>query len=150
MKRQMKKWLGIFAAAFLCFSPVSALAAETDTPLTITSGLDLECEEAECTFSEARIVYGEAEPDTWITFKVSVPDQNGEPEEIFSDEFSVGSLGLFSATLPLEMGYNYVTLTAELDGSDETAVEVTIKRVPQKVKKQLQRMIALPGMTAEP
>ncbi len=48
------------------------------------------------------------------------------------------------------MGYNYVTLTAELDGSDETAVEVTIKRVPQKVKKQLQRMIALPGMTAEP
>ena len=143
MKRQMKKWLGIFAAAFICFSPVSALAAETDTPLTITSGLDLECEEAECTFSEARIVYGEAEPDTWIT-------QNGEPEEIFSDEFSVGSLGLFSATLPLEMGYNYVTLTAELDGSDETAVEVTIKRVPQKVKKQLQRMIALPGMTAEP
>ena len=65
MKRQMKKWLGIFAAAFICFSPVSALAAETDTPLTITSGLDLECEEAECTFSEARIVYGEAEPDTW-------------------------------------------------------------------------------------
>ena len=54
MKRQMKKWLGIFAAAFICFSPVSALAAETDTPLTITSGLDLECEEAECTFSEAR------------------------------------------------------------------------------------------------
>lgn len=150
MKKQMKNLLGVFIAALVCFSPVSALAAEPDTPVSITSGFDLECEEAECTFDDARIVYGEAEPDTWITFQVSVPDQNGEPEEIFSEQFSVGSLGLFSATLPLEMGHNYVTMTAVLDGLNETTVEVAIKRVPQKVKKQLQRMIALPGVTAEP
>ncbi len=144
MKVCRKKMIGIILTAVFCISPVSAFAAET--PVTISSGLEMEQEDVECTFEDTRIVYGEAEPDTVITFTISQMDRHGDLQEVFAEEFLVGSLGLFSATFPLEMGYNYITMTAEQDGCEETTVEAVIKRVPKKVKQQLQQMIALPGL----
>ena len=61
-------------------------------------------------------------------------------------EVRVGSMGIFAATIALEMGYNYVTLTAEQDGYDTVSDTATIKRLPQQLKKELQTMIALPGV----
>lgn len=58
---------------------------------------------------------------------------------------TVGSMGLFSETLPLSRGNNYISFAAE----GEAKTTTVIKQVPQQVKSQLQRMIALPGMGAK-
>lgn len=142
MKAYRKKWIGILMAMMFCFSPVSVLAAEL--PVTISSGLNMEAEEVECTFEEERIVYGEAAPGTKVIFTVSKMNRFGNMVELHKDTVTVGSMGLFSVTLPLERGNNYIDVTA----NDETQ-EVVVKRVPQTVKTQLQRMIALPGLNVK-
>lgn len=142
MKAYRKKWIGILMAMLFCFSPVSVLAAEL--PVTISSGLNMEAEEVECTFEEERIVYGEAAPGTKVIFTVSKMNRFGNMVELHKDTVTVGSMGLFSVTLPLERGNNYIDVTA----NDETQ-EVVVKRVPQTVKTQLQRMIALPGLNVK-
>lgn len=143
MKAYKKKLVGLILAAVFCFSPVSAFAAEA--PVTITSGLDMESEEIECTFDESRILYGEAKPGAKITFTISKLDRFGKMVECYTNTITIGSLGLFSTTLPLERGNNYIAITME--GEDGTT-EVVVKRIPQAVKSQLQRMIALPGLNA--
>lgn len=144
MKAYQKKAIGAILTAIFCFSPVSAFAAEG---LTITSGLTLESEEAECTFDESRILYGEAAPYSNIAISVSQEDAAGELQEIYSDEVAVGSLGLFSASFPLEMGCNYITLeVVQENAAEEEKIEAVIKRVSCDLKTQLKKMIALPGL----
>ena len=140
MKAYQKKLVGMFMAMLFCFSPVSVLAEEL--PVTISSGLELDAEETECTFEDNRLVYGEAVPGTEITFTVSKMNRFGGMVEVYTEDVLVGSMGLFSVTLPLEKGNNYISMTAE----GETQ-EVVIKRVSQNVKTQLQRLIALPGLS---
>ena len=139
MKAYRKKLIGILLAMVFCFSPVSVMAAEL--PVTISSGLHMELEEVESTFDAERIVYGEAAPSTEVTFTVSKMNRFGQMMELHRNEVKVGSLGLFSVTLPLERGNNFINMT--VDGKTE---QVVVKRVPQTVKTQLQRMIALPGL----
>ena len=139
MKAYRKKLIGIFMAMMFCFSPVSVMAAEV--PVTISSGLDMAAQNAEYTFEDARIVYGEAAPGTEVVFTVSKMNRFGEKVELHKEAVSVGSLGLFSVTLPLERGNNFISMTA----GGETQ-ETTVKRVSQTVKTQLKRMIALPGL----
>ena len=139
MKAYRKKLVGILMAMVFCFSPVSVMAAEL--PVTISSGLHMELEEVESTFDAERIVYGEAAPGTEVTFTVSKMNRFGQMMELHRNEVKVGSLGLFSVTLPLERGNNFINMT--VDGKTE---QVVVKRVPQTVKTQLQRMIALPGL----
>ena len=55
-------------------------------------------------------------------------------------------MGIFAATVGLEMGYNYVTLMADKAGYEEASYTVVIKRLPKQLKKDLQNMIALPGL----
>jgi len=140
MKAYRKKWIGIVMAMVFCFSPVSAFAAEGS--VHISSGLELDAEETECTFEDNRLVYGEAVPGTEITFTVSKMNRFGGMAEVYTEDVLVGSMGLFSVTLPLEKGNNYISMTAE--GKTQ---EVVIKRVSQNVKTQLQRLIALPGLS---
>lgn len=143
MKAYRKKWIGLALAAMLSFAPVSAFAA--DSSITITSGLQPDSEEAESTFDTDRIIYGEATPGTKVTFTVSKVDRFGNMVEFHRDTVSVGSLGLFSVTLPLERGNNYIAFSAE----GESKTTTVIKQVPQTVKNQLQRMIALPGINTK-
>lgn len=139
MKAYKKRMLGMVMAMLFCFAPVSVSAEEL--PVTISSGLDMEAEEVECTFEEARIVYGEAAPGTEVVFTISRMDRFGKLVEQQEECVTVGSMGLFSVTLPLEKGNNYIEMKA--DGKTE---QIVIKRVPQTVKTQLKRLIALPGM----
>ena len=140
MKAYRMKLIGMVLAMVFCFSPVSVFAGEMS--VNISSGLNLEAEEAEYTFDDSRVVYGDAAPGTEITFAVSKMNRFGERTELHSETVTVGSMGLFSVALPLEKGINYISMTAE----GETQ-EITVKRVPQTVKTQLQRMIALPGLS---
>ena len=139
MKAYRKRLIGILMAMLFCFSPVSVMAAEL--PVTISSGLDMEAEMIENTFDEERIVYGAGQPGTNVAFTVSKINRFGEMVELYQDEVTVNSMGLFSVTLPLERGNNYIDMT--VDGETQEAV---VKRVPRSVKTQLQRMIALPGL----
>ena len=139
MKAYRKRLIGILMAMMFCFSPVSVMAAEL--PVTISSGLNMEANEVECTFDDNRIVYGEAVPGTKVVFTVSKLNRFGDMVELHRDTVTVGSMGLFSVTLPLERGNNYISMKA----AGETQ-QVVVKRVPQTVKTRLQRMIALPGL----
>ena len=139
MKAYRKRLIGILMAMMFCFSPVSLMAAEL--PVTISSGLNMEANEVECTFDDNRIVYGEAVPGTKVVFTVSKLNRFGDMVELHRDTVTVGSMGLFSVTLPLERGNNYISMKA----AGETQ-QVVVKRVPQTVKTRLQRMIALPGL----
>ena len=64
--------------------------------------------------------------------------------EIYKDTITVGSMGLFSTTLPLERGNNYIAMTV---AGESGKTEAVVKRIPQTVKSQLQRMIALPRLS---
>ena len=139
MKAYKKRLIGMMMTMMFCFSPVSVLAAEL--PVTISSGLDMNTEEVEYTFEDARIVYGEAAPGTEVVFTVSRMNRFGKLVEQHRQEVRVGSMGLFSVTLPLEKGNNFIDMKA--NGETEQAI---VKRVPQTVKTQLKRMIALPGL----
>ena len=139
MKAYRKKLIGMMMAMMFCFSPVNVVAAEL--PVTISSGLDMNTEEVEYTFEDARIVYGEAAPGTEVVFTVSRMNRFGKMVEQHRQEVKVGSMGLFSVTLPLERGNNYIDM--EAGGKTEQAI---VKQVPKTVKTQLKRMIALPGL----
>lgn len=141
MKAYRKKLIGLTLAAVFSFSPVSVYASS----VSITSGLQIGSDEVECTFDSSRILYGEAKPGTKITFTVSKMDRFGNMVETHRDTVTVGSVGLFSETLPLSRGNNYIAFAAE--GESETAT--VLKQVPQQVKSKLQRMIALPGMNTK-
>lgn len=143
MKITRKRIIGMLLAALICLSPVSAFAAET--PVSVSSGLNLESWETESTFDAQRTIYGEAKPGTQISVSVSQKNANGDMVETQYQDLKVGSLGIFSATIELALGYNYVTLTAEKSGYEKTSDTVTVKRVSQRIKKELQSMIALPG-----
>lgn len=140
MKAYRKKLIGLILTAAFCLFPVSAFAA---APLTITSGLEMESDEVECTFDESRILYGEAKPDAEIYVTISKMNRLGTLVEVYTETITVSSVGLFSITLPLEKGCNYITMTV---AGEEGKTEAVVKRVPQTVKNRLQRMIALPGM----
>ena len=142
MKAYRKKLVGLVLAAAFCFSPVSAFAAQSY--VNITSGLRVESEEVECTFDESRILYGEAKPGAKVTFTISKLNRFGNMVEIYKDTITVGSMGLFSTTLPLERGNNYIAMTV---AGESGKTEAVVKRIPQTVKSQLQRMIALPGLS---
>ena len=142
MRAWKKKGIAGLLALSVCAAPVSAFAAESS--VTISSGLHLEA--VESTFDDSRIVYGEAAPDTEIRFTVSRLNRWGEPMEVYEHTLTVGSMGLFSATLPLEKGSNHITLTAVENGEQTMQEETVIKCVSKAVKKQLQRIIALPGL----
>jgi hypothetical protein len=135
MKAWKRKVCGVVCALLFCISPVSAFAAD----VTISSGLALDAEEA--TFDDSRLVYGEAAPGTEISFTVSEMDYAGVLTEQYRTDVTVGSMGLFSVTLPLEKGSNYICIL-----SGEQKQEAVVKRVSQMVKSHLKNMIALPGL----
>jgi len=74
-------------------------------------------------------------------FTISRMNRFGVLVEQNRQEVSVGSMGLFSVTLPLERGNNYIDM--EANGKTEQTV---IRQIPQTVKTQLKRLIALPGL----
>ncbi len=93
-----KRLFGLVLAGLLCFSPVSAFAAEV-TPITVSSGIDLYQEETESTFDSSRTIYGEAKPNTKVSVSVSCKDANGDMSVVSAQEVTVGSMGIFAAPL---------------------------------------------------
>lgn len=150
----MKKRVFIFA---LCLSMIfthMTCAFNTDAdkmpePLErfeITGGLDAE-KETETTFDTDRAISGAAEKDTEImivVYKAVYHDDETEYEEINTYEFTVGPSGLFSQTVDLELGENYIQIIAA-KGKKQSVVEAVIKRKDSEIKSELSQIKALPG-----
>lgn len=147
--KQKSKFIGVFVMMlFLSFSPVCAFAQEicNPTPIAISSGLIFEEEKQDATFEDTRIVYGETIPFADISVMVSRKDAEGNTLQDYSENFEVGSLGIFSISLPLKLGTNYIDLSVSSQCYDAATYSFEIKRMPLSVKEQLKNMIALPGI----
>lgn len=145
---QRKKLFAIVMAVFmLSFSPVCTFADEIENlaPITITSGLVFEEEGQEATFESSRMVYGEAIPCTQVSVQIWSRDEEGCMAEEYYEDLQVGSLGIFSMILPLELGVNDIELTVNSEGYDEAIYFFEINRKSQTVKEELKTMVALPG-----
>lgn len=147
--KQKSKLIAVFVMMlFLSFSPVCAFAKEicNPTPIAISSGLIFEEEKQDATFEDSRIVYGETIPFADISVIVSRKDAEGNTLQDYSESFEVGSLGIFSISLPLKLGTNYIDLSVSSQCYDNATYSFEIKRMPLSVKEQLKTMIALPGI----
>ncbi len=138
-----KKIAVLLVMALLCFAPVSAYATGS-TPLTVSSGINMYAKGVESTFDAHRTIYGEAEPGTSITVTVSRKNAKGNMYVASVQKTTVGAMGIFSISTDLELGYNYIQLSAKKYGHNEVSHTVTVKRVSQQIKQELQTMIALP------
>ncbi len=148
MKHRSMRFIFI-VVLMLSISPISAFADDikNPAPFSITSGLNIDEEETqEATFDDSRMVYGEALPFADITVTVSRMNWDGSMLEEFRDDFEVGSLGIFSMSLPLNMGTNYIEITVTDEEYDVATYSYELKRKPQSVKDELKNMIALPGL----
>ncbi|HBF65032.1 MAG TPA: hypothetical protein DDW34_03860 [Clostridium sp.] len=148
MKQKSKLIAVCVMMLFLSFSPVCAFAQEicNPTPIAISSGLIFEEEKQDATFEDSRIVYGETIPFADISVIVSRKDAEGNTLQDYSESFEVGSLGIFSISLPLKLGTNYIDLSVSSQCYDNATYSFEIKRMPLSVKEQLKTMIALPGI----
>lgn len=148
MKQRNKNFAVFMIVLLLSISPVNAFADEINNPapLSITSGLGFDEDAQDVTFDDSRMVYGEATPFSNISVTVCRMDSEGAMFEDYSDAMEVGSLGIFSMVLPLELGTNYIEITVTSQGYDEETYSYEVKRKPQAVKDELKSMIALPGL----
>lgn len=145
---QRKRIFAICMALMLCvFSPMAVFADETKNavPISITSGLVFDESIQDPTFQSSRVIYGEALPFSEVCVDIFRKDGSGNMLNTYNQELQVGSMGIFSMTLPLELGTNYIELTASCEGFDETTHSFQISRKSQKVKEQLKGMVALLG-----
>ncbi|KXL51818.1 hypothetical protein CLNEO_27900 [Anaerotignum neopropionicum] len=148
MKRRILSFTMFFIVLLFSISPVCAFADEINNPvpLSITSGLNENEEGQEATFDDSRMVYGETVPFADITVTICRRDGEGIMLEDYRNDFEVGSLGIFSMTLPLKLGTNYIEIMVSGDDYDEAVYIYELKRKPQAVKDELKSMIALPGL----
>ncbi|WP_304507096.1 hypothetical protein [Anaerotignum sp.] len=148
MKQRSKNFVVFMIAMMLSFSPVCAFADEINNPapFSITSGLGFNEDDQDVTFDDSRMVYGETAPFAGISVTVCRMDSEGVMFEDYNDTLEVGSLGIFSTVLPLELGTNYIEITVNGEDYEEETYCYEVKRKPQAVKEELKSMIALPGL----
>ncbi|WP_352399510.1 hypothetical protein [Anaerotignum sp.] len=130
------------------FSPLSAYANAIDNPapLSISSGLVFDEDRQEATFDSSRMVYGEAVPCTQIAVSICRKDSEGKLLLEYNEDYEVGSLGIFSMVLPLELGTNYIEFVVNCKNYDEATYNFEVIRKSQTVKEELKSLIALPRL----
>ncbi len=146
----MKKFLltvfALFALAFVMLAmPVSAHAAPVNN-FKITSGINT-AKTSEITFDSTRVISGTAEAGAVIGLTIYEPvTVNGSTtyKYIRSYNVTVGSSGIFSQSVSLKEGKNYVVVAACKDGR-YSEVRTTITRKNAVLKATLSQSIAVPG-----
>ncbi|WP_313526563.1 hypothetical protein [Anaerotignum sp.] len=148
MKLKNKLVTMLMFVLLFSFSPVSAFADEIDNPapISISSGLVFDTDGQEATFDSSRMVYGEAVPCTQIAVTICRKDSEGKLLQEYNEDYEVGSLGIFSMVLPLELGTNYIEFVVNCENYDETTYNFEVIRKSQTVKEELKSLIALPKL----
>ncbi|MCJ7856056.1 hypothetical protein MUJ63_07020 [Lachnospiraceae bacterium NSJ-143] len=138
----MKKLLFVF---IMCFSALiicnAAYAKEAESDVfEVTSGLDFDKDKVS-TFDSTKTISGTAIKDTGI--KIEVYLVNAEDMELTGDyELTVGVSGIFTQTIELSLGENYVVVSS--GEGEENKAEITVNRKNEAVKKALEQGVYLP------
>lgn len=147
----MKKLLAgfILIMGIITAQSVSVLAAAPVDKFAITGGVDT-TKAVEITFDSTRIISGTAEKgaDIEITVYEQKVKTDGSGATYLSAvgqyRLTVGSTGIFSQSVQLAEGKNYVVIAARKDGK-QSQVSATINRKGHAIKSVLSQYIALPG-----
>lgn len=146
MKKLLLSLFAVIAATIVILAvPVVANAAPVNN-FKITSGINT-AKSSEITFDSTRVVSGTAEPGSKITITLYEPTTvNGTTtyKYIRSYTITVGSSGIFSQSISLKEGKNYVVVAARKDGK-YSEVKTTITRKNAVLKATLSQSIAVPG-----
>jgi hypothetical protein len=134
--------LGIITA-----QSVSVLAAAPVDKFAITGGVDTS-KSVEKTFDSTRIISGTAEKGAEI--EITVYEQKTRVDGttyltvVNTYSLTVGSTGIFSQSVNLIEGKNYIVVAAD-KGDKHSQVSATINRKGGAIKSVLSQYIALPG-----
>ena len=146
MKKLLLSLFAVIAATIVILAvPVAANAAPVNN-FKITSGINT-AKSSEITFDSTRVVSGTAEPGSKITITLYEPTTvNGTFFYKYNKYYTitVGSSGIFSQSISLKEGKNYVVVAARKDGK-YSEVKTTITRKNAVLKATLSQSIAVPG-----
>ncbi len=107
----------------------------------ITSGIN---KDTETTFDNSRTFSGSALKDTFVKIKVfEYSEKTEEFTDVYNDSFTVGPSGIFSKSIDLKLGKNYILITAEKDGKSAVYTAL-INRKDEEIKKEIEKGIILP------
>ncbi len=146
MKKLIFTFFAILTLAFVMLAvPASAHAAEVNN-FKITSGINT-AKTSEITFDSTRVVSGTAEAGSTVTITLYEPVTiygTTTYKYIRSYNVTVGSSGIFSQSVSLKEGKNYVVVAASKNGA-YSEVKTTITRKNAELKATLSQSIAVPG-----
>ncbi len=145
----MKKLLAglMILMGIITAQSVSVLAAAPVDKFAITGGVDTS-KPVEITFDSTRIISGTAEKGAEI--EITVYEQKAKVDgttalnAVNTYSLTVGSTGIFSQSVELIEGKNYVVIAAQKDDK-QSQVSATINRKGHAIKSVLSQYIALPG-----
>lgn len=150
----MKQLIGRFACLLILVmaccvaAPVSAMAGTGVDNFKITGGIDTK-KTSEITFDATKVVSGTAEKGAQIGITVYEPyTANGKTyyKLIKTYSLTVGSTGIFSQSVSLKEGANYLVVVAR-KGDKYSEIRTTINRKDKVLKSVLSQSIAVPGQS---
>lgn len=147
-KNMLIKLIFAVAIAFCLAIPfsISAHAANVSN-FKITSGIAAG-KSSEITFDSARVISGTAETGAKISITIYEPYTNSAGKTAYklirTYNLTVGSTGIFSQSISLKEGVNYLVVTARKDGK-YSEIRTTINRKNKVLKSVLSQSIAVPG-----
>lgn len=139
----------LIAASLIALHSLSAFAADDDIlpvdNFAVTGGINTE-KSCDITFDSTRLISGTAAKDTVIT--ISVYDITDPDIKVLDSSYdiTVGSAGIFSQSIDLSEGKNYVIIAAT-NGNKHSEVSTVINRKGRFIKAVLSQYIALPGQS---
>ena len=149
----MKKFFGsvviMLAIVMSCFimTAVSASAAAAVGNFKITSGISAD-KSSEITFDSTRVISGTAEKGAQVGITIYEPYTTAAGTTAYSVirsySLTVGNTGIFSQSVSLKEGKNYVVVVARKDGK-YSEVRTTINRKNKVLQSVLSQSIAVPG-----
>lgn len=144
----MKRFIAfiLIAAGVLTLHSLSVFADTLPVEnFSVTGGIytDKPCD---ITFDSTRLISGTAPKDTTVT--ISVYDVTDPEYKCLDNSYTikVGSAGIFSQSINLAEGKNYVVVAA-VNGDKRSEVTTVINRKGRIIKAVLSQYIAMPGQT---
>lgn len=142
--------LFIAVAMAFCLALPFSINANAATPVSnfkITSGIAAN-KTSEITFDATRVISGTAETGAKISITIYEPYTNAAGKTAYklirNYNLTVGSTGIFSQSISLKEGVNYLVVTARKDGK-YSEIRTTINRKNKVLKSVLSQSIAVPG-----
>lgn len=148
MKKLIMSFVALLTIIFTCFIATAVCSAATPVDnFKITSGIS-EGKSSEITFNSTRVISGTAEKGSQITITVYEPYTTAAGTTAYSVirnySLTVGNTGIFSQSVSLKEGRNYIVVAARKDGKYSEA-RTTINRKNKVLQSVLSQSIAVPG-----